>query len=150
MNIRPYRPEDKEKILEIQRRQLAGWHGREPATGELGDPDSPLSVVTVILEDDDGEIVAALGAVTVVEIFMAIDASNRDLRSLFDNIIKGWAKIILELHRKGYTIAVARIGPHIKKWANTAVKRFGFRRLNTESLWFDIQKECEDARRKVS
>jgi hypothetical protein len=106
--------------------------------------DSALSFL-LVLEDDAGKIIAAVGAKHTAEIRMVMDPTGRDLKSFFrKDLMSLWAATVAELHRRRFPDCVAFVPPVIKKWGNALVRRAGFKR-ETPAYSFNVREAVKAA-----
>jgi hypothetical protein len=136
VKIRQYYPDDAAAVYRLQEKQAKAW-GKKTAY-RFGDPQV---ICAFVCENDDGEIVAAVGARYEVELFATLESNKRSreeylfLRNAF---VRMWARIATILHGKGVKIAMAGVGPHLKAFGNALVKRGGFFKDEEAVYRFDV------------
>ena len=103
------------------------------------DADDPSLVFLYVLEDD-GKIVAAVGAKLTAEMRMVMDPAGRELADFFrKDLMSLWATTVAEFHRGGFADCFAFVPSVIKKWGNSLVRRAGFKRERDLVFSFNVR-----------
>ena len=97
------------------------------------DADDPSLAFLYVLEDD-GKIVAAVGAKLTAEMRMVMDPAGRELAAFFrEDLMSLWATTVAEFHRRGFPDCFAFVPTVIRKWGNSLVRRAG---LKGDATWY--------------
>jgi hypothetical protein len=142
LQIRLYEPRDKAAIIKMATAQFRAWAKREPKDEEILIPDDALVELAMVVEDDDGKVLAAFAAKRTVEIIATMDPDKPSLDRFYRWLLLCWAKMVAKLYLVGYEDCHARIGKHLTRWGNTVVKRAGWQRAVDPVYRFDIKKAC--------
>lgn len=136
--IRQYRPgSDDAEIMRLQDDANQEW--KNAGGGVLFTPGLPPDPACSIVVEKDGKLILMGGGRVVLEIGCRIDAkafsSQAELR---DVILNGWAKLLAQAMRAGYTRMVCSVTSPTPKWKNFLKKRLGFGGYGAEMLHLNL------------
>lgn len=113
--IRPYRPSDRAELARLLGENEIGFPS----------PEHP-AVVDVLVDERDGRIVAALGAVHVLEGFLALDrddgSSPRERLGRARSLIEAGAR---EAYGRGYRVIYTPVPRHFAGWFRKLLRLCG-------------------------
>lgn len=106
MRIRPYRPEDKNKLILMHRRNSEHLTG-DPMQMSYADPEDRDTIVSFVMEDDSGKLVAAMNARAVADVSVVLDPDEGQPRDRMNHFLELVAETVTVLHRQKFKYAVA-------------------------------------------
>lgn len=140
MKIRPYEEKDAESVMHV----LERWREakRPDESGLIAyHPGQMQNVCAFVVEDDGGQIVAAVWGVPAVEVMLAIDPTFATPRIRLDLVMRLNAKIVSSLWRFGLNriFCIVNCGKTTRSFVRKAIKKLG---------WFAVQDPvlCVDPR----
>lgn len=135
MKIRPYRPEDRPRLLELNLK-----HARaQDAIYLVPDPEDRLSVVTLVLEDDAGIPVAFLTGRLEVEAILTLDPEWETPEKRWSALKQLFHDGCVAVYDRGLREVHAGVHPHNKRFGGRLQKELGFVSDNRERLILDLE-----------
>lgn len=141
VRIRDYREGDGPAIMALERKRHRAWREKGADVG-IDDIREPEWAGCVVIEDEDGSIIGAIGARPVAELSTTIDPEKLSIHGWRDALMYAWPRLGAQLYKQGFKEAVCRVVSPTPGWTAMLKKRGNFYESPAPVLFFDLEAAC--------